>query len=836
MTQYLNIALPIPVRRAFTYAADAAVPVGVRVLVPFGKNILTGVVVGANVPPPREGEVRPIVEVLDDSPVFSAPMLELTRWMAEYYLSSWGEALRTALPQGMSPQSVVRIRLLRDPDETEMEMLRRTAPRRAQLVEMLRSHKEPLSLNYLRTALRTDAVLSVVHGAERTGLMALETEIEKEIGAKKQLAVRPAPLVMEPDMLPGILEELARAKKQAELLAQIVIDCRRKPEEPLLVSEVLARVQATRGVLNALADKELVLLYEAEIDRAAQEQTSSVLARRNEGVLDLTVDQQHAIDKIQEGIAAGTHKTFLLHGVTGSGKTLVYLHAIRSVLDAGKTVLVLLPEIALTPQAIDRYRSAIPERIGVYHSRMSAGERYDTWRAAEQGAVRLVVGTRSALFLPMPSLGLIIVDEEHDSSYKQDSPAPRYNARDSAVVRGKLENCCVVLGSATPSMESMYAARSARYHLLEMPGRADGAALPAIHVVDLVQEKKNGRLHGGTFSETLITAIEERIAKQEGVILLHNRRGYASRFECTDCGSVPECPHCSVSLTWHKRSNTLRCHYCAYSQRATRECQQCGSLEVDDHGTGTQKVEDELRTLLLSRGVEASIERMDLDTTARKGSHRALLERFGKKEIQILIGTQMVAKGMDFPHVSLVGVVNADIQLRLQDFRACERAFQLLTQVAGRAGRSGEVKGEVLIQTRDPLNDAIIAARQGSYESFYGDEIVRRRSADYPPFTRFVTILISGRDEQTVNDHAHKLSTLIPRQSDTTLKLGPTEPSIVRLRSEYRRLMVIKNSKERDPSGKYMREMLRSALLKYRHDHGISSVTVTVDVDALGTI
>jgi len=482
----------------------------------------------------------------------------------------------------------------------------------------------------------------------------------------------------------------------------------------------------------------------------------------------------------------------------------------------------------------------------VMHSHKSAGERFDAWQMARRGKIRIVIGARSAIFAPLPNLGVIIVDEEHEPSYKQDDPAPRYNARDCAIVRGTVENAVVVLGSATPSLETMFNALSGKYHLLEITGRADGAKMPTIQVVDVLLRRKQGKMQG-VFSEDLLKAIVERVQRREGVILFQNRRGFASRFECLDCGHIPMCPNCSVPLTYHKFRDQLRCHYCGHSHAAEKACTNCGSVSIKEIGSGTQRIEEDLQEELgkaletylrqhdgEKRAIE--IQRMDLDTTSKKGSHTQMLTRFAKGEIDILLGTQMVAKGLDFARVTLVGVINADMQMYLPDFRASERTFQLLTQVAGRAGRSSDFHGEVIIQTAHPKHQTIVAATLGSYELFYNDELQYRREAHYPPFSRFVMIEFSGKDEPVVNMQAQHFAYFIPHEHKAFTRLGPAPPSIARLRGQYRRIVVLKNHREHDPSGKIMRSAILHAYQLYNQKYPSSAVRITIDVDAAGFV
>lgn len=837
MPIFAQIALPIPTPRQFTYIIPDAMLqpnlVGVRALVPFGKRTLTGIIVEADTP--AMPKAREVLELLDDTPAFSPMMLKFAHWIGEYYFTSWGEALRAALPVGMSPESVMRVHSNIHIGEQELAEMDRRAPRRAELLREILQHKGDISVAYLEKVLNTTSIAPQLEALERGGYIERVRSVEADIKPKTQKALSIAPdLADDTETLRQVLDDLdTTAPKQALLLSHIFIH-HSHHTEPLLLADALRDTQVSSSAVKALVGKGLVEEYETEVFRTEVVGEDSLL-QHDESNVEYTLEQQHVIDKINEAIDHKTFKPFLVHGVTGSGKTLIYIETIRRVLAQGRTALLLVPEIALTPQLIDRFRAFFGKSFAVIHSRMSAGERYDAWRAARNGDVRMVLGARSALFAPLDNVGIIIVDEEHESSYKQDAPTPRYNARDCAIIRGTLENAVVVLGSATPSLESMYNARSGKYHLLEITKRADEAKLPSISVIDVLEQRKKRRMKG-VFSQTLLDAIADRLGKKEGIILFHNRRGFASRLECNECGTIPMCPHCSVALTFHKHLDNLRCHYCGHSTKAHHICQECGSLEVREVGTGTQRIEDELHAVLADMNLTAAIQRMDLDTTSRKGTHRAMLGKFSRGETDILLGTQMVTKGLDFTRVTLVGVVNADIQLYLPDFRAAERTFQLLTQVAGRAGRSSQFTGEVIIQTTHPRHQAVLATITSSYDLFYNDELQLRKDALYPPFTRFCLLEFTGKNEDTVHKQAHYFAHFLPSQHKAFIKLGPATPSIARLRSEYRRIIVLKNLKHIDPSGALMREALHNAFAAYHQKHPSTAVRIKVDIDSFGTV
>jgi primosomal protein N' (replication factor Y) (superfamily II helicase) len=915
MPTYVNIALPLPQLQLFTYtipeeivvAYDAAQAlerlVGFRALVPFGKRTITGVIVEVNVE--AMASAKDIVELLDTEAALSPEMLAFGRWIADYYLASLGETLKTMLPQGMSPESIVRVSVLNRPSEEQIAAIERRAPRRAEVLREILQHEGEISVGYLESLANGNAsVAAQLEALEQDGFIERHRSITPEVRAKTARAVALAPELTDDEALQAAMTTLdTEAPKQALLLNRIYqhylnIDA------PLTAKDALRDM--TDSVLKGLVHKGYVVEFQTDdprLDKALSPEVAFALSSRDESTLALTLEQQHATDKILENmrfaVDGGKTKTFLLHGVTGSGKTLVYIEAIKEALKHGKTALLLVPEIALTPQLIERFRSTFGSEIGVMHSHKSTGERFDAWRLVKTGKIRIIIGARSAVFAPLPNLGVIIVDEEHEPSYKQDDPAPRYNARDCAVVRGIMQNAVVVLGSATPSLESMFNTRSGKYHLLEITKRADGANMPTIRVVDVLERRKQHKMHG-SFSEELLSAIMERLERREGIIIFQNRRGFASRFECRDCGFIPMCPNCAVPLTFHKYRTQLRCHYCGHTHDAEKVCVNCGSLEIKEIGAGTQRIEEELQEELkkllqerMNAGKNAQdialiptfsqrekeeertdstnttkesslepsppgrgqgegkhthahvanpplrevvIQRMDLDTTTKKGSHAQMLARFATGEIDILLGTQMVAKGLDFARVTLVGVVNADMQMYLPDFRASERTFQLLTQVAGRAGRSSGLAGEVIIQTAHPKHQTVVAATLGSYDLFYNDELQFRKEAVYPPFVRFVMIELSGKDEQLVSAQAQHLAFYLPHGNKAYERLGATAPSIAFLRGLYRRIIVLKNYREHDASGRLMREAILSAYSQYQKKHASSAVRVTIDIDASGFV
>jgi primosomal protein N' (replication factor Y) len=602
----------------------------------------------------------------------------------------------------------------------------------------------------------------------------------------------------------------------------------------VFATDLLEAADASESALKGLVTRGAIELEDIEISREellgnGADEPQTRVTEHVAGKIVPNPAQRTAIDAINAQIDRAEFRTFLLHGVTGSGKTQVYIEVIKHVIAHRKRAIMLVPEITLTVQLVERFTSEFGDRVVVLHSRMSPGERYDGWRRAASGGCDVVIGARSALFAPIRDLGIVVVDEEHEGSYKQYDAQPRYNARDAAVVRAQLSGAVAVLGSATPSIESYFNAQRGKYHLLELPERVDNAREPKIVVVDTVTARKQ-KLMRGALSVRLLKDIQDRIARKEGVILLQNRRGFATRLECMACSHSPTCPHCAVTLTYHKKREELHCHYCGYARKADHNCEVCGHHDLRQPGVGTQKVEEELETNLR----DAKMVRMDLDTTTKKGAHRQILSAFASGEVDILLGTQMVAKGLDFSRVSLVGVISADTQLLLPDFRASERAFQLLSQVAGRAGRRSNVEGEVIIQTAHPNHPAIQASFSKNYMMLYNEELQVRRELNYPPFARFIVIEFRSEDQKETERHARTFRQLLPTGLPALDIMGPTAALIWKLRNQYRYQIVIKNSKGADPGGKIFHKVFSDAYERYHKEHAKASVQIIVDVDAQG--
>ena len=816
---FVRVALPLPLDQTFTYAVPPALAEGLvagsRVVVPFGRRVETGVVVELADQPDTDA-TRDILDVLDDGAAATDELLALTRWVADYYVCGWGEALRAALPTGLDVATEHRIsRTGLAPGDWLFQ------PQAGPLLEALLAHPY-LTMAGLRQH-APHATLALVRRLERAGLVHLETGVRApRVSVRHENAVRPSPAFRSPAALRDARAQVRGQKQQALLdtLAHVLHEGQAAVSQKTL----LARAGATAASLRTLADQGIIEIFKREVMRTDGLDEAPASAPP----IALHSAQEAAHEALAAALHARQYQTFLLHGVTGSGKTEVYIAALKETLAQGRTAIVLVPEIALTPQTVRRFRAHFGDRIAVLHSRMSLGERYDAWRALREGRFPVVIGPRSAIFAPLENLGLVVVDEEHEPSYKQFDPAPRYHARDVAVYRAHLNGAVCVLGSATPALESWHNAQTGKYTYLAMPERvpqADGALaqLPPVEIVDLTLEHKKHQLDGA-LSKRLVEAINMRLERGEQTILLQNRRGYAPVLQCESCGWTPFCRDCSVTLTYHKARRQLRCHYCGRAHRRPPACPRCSASDFALLGAGTQRVEEELA----ERFPQARVARMDLDTTGTRNAHHRILERFGRGEADVLLGTQMVAKGLDFPRVTLVGVVNADTGLRLPDFRAEERTFQLLTQVAGRAGRA-DLKGEVILQTRSPKHAALRFARQHDYHGFAEHALRERQLLGYPPFGRIVGIEFRGRSEEATLALARDWTALLRDVAAGACEVYEPQPALVsRLKRFYRLQTFVRVPRGAPP----VQTFLRATLAAFGPSP--SQTRVVIDVDAVG--
>jgi primosomal protein N' (replication factor Y) len=834
----IRVALAIPRLEPLTYAVtdDQSVLPGMRVLVPLGNRLVTGTVVETNVA--TVDDMRTVAEVLDDTPTFPADMLELARRVGEYYLCSWGEVLAAALPSGMKPTTVVTIHRERAVSASELEQMRRRAPRRAALLEVIDDLRGDVTLAYLQKRLKYKGVADQLQALVRDQYIRLSSSVSSAPSPRMVRAVSLNMALTNDETVRTLFDQLdKRAPKQSLALA-VVWMAHRSGQTPLTVSAVAEQAGVSTAVVDGLIERRAL---DVQLIPALRSKGARPKEVHDETQLILTGDQQSAVSRIIQGINAGTFDPILVHGVTGSGKTLIYQQAIRRALSKGRSTLLLVPEISLTPQLGDRFGAAFGERIAILHSRLSEVERLLQVERIARGEVDIVIGPRSAVFCPIPNLGLIVVDEEHESSYKQDDPSPRYHGRDVAIMRAQILGCPVVLGSATPSLESLHNVALGRFTRVLIPTRADAAHTPQIRIVDMRQARKSGSV-AGSMSHQALDAIADRVRLHEGSIVFLNRRGFAPEVQCRDCGNTPTCPNCDVSLTFHRMPATLRCHYCSYSEVHLSACNVCGSVDVDELGAGTQRIEQELASAMKERhGMDLRIGRIDADTTTRRGSLRSILKSFAGGDLDVVVGTQMIAKGLDIPRVTLVVVVNADRTLYMSDFRASERTFQLLTQVAGRSGRAQGRPGEVVIQSAAPEHPVLRVVAMGEsitgpVTDWYQDELAQRREVGYPPFMRFIVIEVSAMDRRLVEDQANILQALIPERSDYHSRSTVVLPAVAWIRNHHRRLIIVRNDKETDPSGQRCRALLRSVMQTYHDRFAARDVRVSIDIDANGLL
>lgn len=735
---------------------QAFIQPGVRVHVPFGPRKVQGFVIGLHETSDVESaKLKSIVSVIDVEPVLTSELLELAKWLKDDTLCFYNDALQVMIPAALRAaySKIVHI----DQGATLSEPFQNLLSKDRE-VDFQQIEKENL-LPELKKLLQ-------LQQAE------IETRIRQRSAPKKQTVYHLAQL---PEVRPG------NAKKQLQVLDWV--------ETNQVTSFTLPQLQQDVSVTGAVVEAMVQKGYFVKKKQEVYREIEMLGDASQDKVVELTDQQKNVLDQIVASSTQQQSDVFLLHGITGSGKTEIYLHAIEHALSLEKEAIMLVPEIALTPQMVLRFKMRFGEQVAVMHSGLSVGEKYDEWRKVIRREVKVVVGARSAVFAPFENLGLIILDEEHESSYKQED-SPRYHAREVAKWRAEFAHCPVILGSATPSIESYARAKKDVYHLVELPGRANAKPLPPVELIDMREQLKGG--NRSMFSIELADAIRDRLKKKEQIVLFLNKRGFSSFVLCRDCGSTVQCPNCDISLTYHRMGEALRCHYCGYEEQVPNQCPQCESEHIRFFGTGTQKVEEELTRLF----PEARTLRMDVDTTRTKGAHERILHHFGQKEAEILLGTQMIAKGLDFPDVTLVGVLNADTSLHLADFRAAEKTFQLITQVSGRAGRH-EKEGKVIVQTYDPEHYALEYAKTHDYLAFYTKEMQVRKVYEYPPFYYLTHIQISHPDVLVTADYAEKVASWLRGElSSEAAVIGPTASAISRIQERYRYQCIVKYKKE----------------------------------------
>ena len=839
ITLFAEILLPLPIPGTYTYRVpfelNQKAMVGQRAVVQFGATkIMSGLIVSLTEEVPDCNSIKYLLDILDDDPVVNENQLKLWRWISSYYLCYLGDVMQVALPSALKLSSESKIMLSDDFELDSMTL----SDNEYLIVEALQVQSQ-LTITEVSKIIGYKKIMPLVKTMIEKKIIVMQEELQQKYKAKYERYVRLSDTYRDENAMHELMDNLSkRAYKQLELLMAFFV-LGGSADNDVLVSELLKKANVTTSILSVLIDKGVFESYQKRVSRLKEYE-----ALTDVSTINLTEKQQEAFDDIHKGFEE--EKPVLLHGVTASGKTEIYIKLIQETIDKGKQVLYLLPEIALTEQIINRLKKYFGDRVGVYHSRYDNNERVEIWqqvmnfrnseslRISESQKVQkpkanslsskyqIIIGSRSAVFLPFTDLGLIIVDEEHDSSFKQIDPAPRYSARDLAVIMSKMFHARLLLGSATPSFESYYNARQDKYHLVTLSERYGGVEMPEIIVDDLRVETRRKTMQAN-FGSTLVEAMNKTLEEKNQVILFQNRRGFSLRIECDHCNYIPQCINCDVSLIYHKNQNILKCHYCGYTTSVPTECPSCRSTDLKMHGFGTERIEDDLKVVF----PEANSSRLDLDTTRTKNSYQHILEQFQNKETNILVGTQMVTKGLDFDSVKVVGILNADNMLTFPDFRAYERSFQLMEQVSGRAGRKGD-KGKVIIQTYQPQHPVILNVITHDYVRFYEEQMPIRRQFNYPPYSRLVMIRLKDVDSQKLNKAADELAKIF-RQVFKENLLGPEYPVVSRVKNQYIKQMLIKINK--DLNSAKVKEFINKTIEDFKHNNDFKSVKIQIDVD-----
>ncbi|WP_024769052.1 replication restart helicase PriA [Aquimarina macrocephali] len=815
MSYFINVILPIPLDKEFTYSINKTeatfLQPGMRVAVQFGKSkVYAALVTKIHQNPPLVYEAKEIEHILDESPIVTQHQLELWSWISNYYMCTKGEVMRAALPGAFLLESETIIlknekslfdeSLLKDDEFLIYEALQYQSLLRIQEVMNIVSKKN---------------VLPVIKRLIEKEVITVQEEIYEQYKPKIVRYIRLNTEYNKEESLRVLLDTMSRAPKQREVLMHL-FTLQAQTTKSIKVSELVKASNSSAAVIRALVDKNILDEYHLQTDRV--QYTGETTANTKQ----LNEYQDKAYEEIKKSFK--DKDVCLFHGVTSSGKTEVYVKLIEQVIQKGEQVLYLLPEIALTTQLITRLQEYFGEKLTVYHSKYSVNERVEAWNnvKTKKPKAQVVIGARSAIFLPFANLGLIIVDEEHENTFKQYDPAPRYHARDTAIVLAKMFYAKVVLGSATPALETYYNARQKKYGFVQLTRRYGDVLMPEINLVD-IKTKYRKKEMTGHFSDTLLTGIHDALKEGEQVILFQNRRGYSPVVECNTCGHSPQCPNCDVSLTFHSFRNQLRCHYCGYHIAMPQKCMACDSVDLTTKGFGTEQIEKELQELF----PDHNIGRMDQDTTRGKHGYEKIINRFEEGDIDIMVGTQMLSKGLDFRNVSLVGIMNADNLLNFPDFRAHERSFQLMQQVAGRAGRTKK-RGKVLIQTYNPFHQILQQVSVNDYSGMYRDQIEERHQYKYPPFYKTIKITGKHKDYNKVNEATNWLARSFRNVFNENV-LGPEFPPVSRIRNQYHKNIVIKI-----PQGQSLnktKEVIRKINTSFKSIKEFSGVRVIINVD-----
>ena len=814
MNYFIEVIVPLSLPKTFTYKVSESefsfIKKGMRIAVPFGKNkIYTALVIDLHREEPTLYEAKEIHQILDENPIVNEFQINHWFWIASYYMCTIGDVYRGALPSALLLESET---IISQNNETFVDQTSFTDDEF--LIYEALQHQSSLNIQNIIDILNKKTVLPVIQKLINKNIISLQEEIQSAYKPKLVKYIRLHENYFAEEKLIALLDSLKSEKRKNLVLQYFQLQA--QEQQPISVKQLTEKTQTTVAIVKGLVEKGIFEEYFIQEDRVNFEKN------KIENELTLSQAQQQAFDEIVSSFY--TKEVSLLQGVTSSGKTEIYTKLIENYIAQGKQVLYLLPEIALTTQLVARLTKHFGNKVAVFHSKYSNNERVEVWNNVIQNSTsaQIVIGARSALFLPFNNLGLIIVDEEHEQTFKQQDPAPRYHARDAAIVLANAHHAKVLLGSATPSIETYYNATSGKFGLITLSERFGKVQMPEIELVDLKDSYFRKKMKGH-FSTILIDEITEAFANKEQVILFQNRRGFSPVLECMTCGHVPQCPQCDVSLTYHKFKNQLRCHYCGYSMAKPTNCHVCSSVDLETKGFGTEQIELELAELFPLK----NIKRMDQDTTRGKYSFEKIIDSFKNREIDVLVGTQMLAKGLDFDNVSLVGIMNADNMLYHPDFRAFERSFQMMTQVAGRSGRA-EKRGKVIIQTYNALHNIIQQVTNNDYQGMYKEQLYERKIYYYPPFYRLIKLTLKHRDFEKLKEGSMWLYQVL-QQNLTIPVLGPEEPAIGRIRNEYIRTIMIKMPVDASIQGtkKTIQKILNSFDLvsQYR------TIKVTVNVD-----
>ena len=821
-TKFVEVILPLALPNTYTYRVphewSEAILVGQRVIVQFGrgKKQYSGIVADVHATPPSTYQAKYIEAILDEQPILHQQQLQFWKWIGEYYMSHIGEVMIAALPGGLRLASETRVLL----HPNYQDVIEQLSDDEYLVVEALEV-RNVLELKEIAQILNIKYVQPKIKSLIEKKAVMTEEEIKQRYKPKMVDYVRLTEKASHDAHLKKVFDALEAAPRQLEMLMCFIQMSNRYSQEPKEVKKVELQkaVNGTSSLLNQLVLKEVLEVYKVEAGRLA---TAAAYDTQKE----LNPHQEKAYAEIKEHFKQ--KEVVLLHGITSSGKTEIYIQLIKEAMERNEQVLYLLPEIALTTQIVRRLQAIFGEKVGVFHSRFNENERVEVWNHVlkfthgNSNDFQIILGARSAMFLPFSNLGLVIVDEEHENTFKQYDPAPRYQARDAAIVLAAMQKAKVLLGSATPSVESYRNAKEGKYGLVVLKKRHGDMQLPEILCADVKEATKRKKMNSH-FTPELLKMMEENLEAGKQVILFQNRRGYSPVLMCDTCGNAPQCVNCDVSLTYHKYKRELNCHYCGYHTALPTACPSCGDTNLQVKGFGTEKIEEELAIFL----PDAKIGRMDLDTTRAKKAYHQIITAFEEKEIDILVGTQMVTKGLDFENVGLVGVLNADNMLNFPDFRAFERSYQLMSQVAGRAGRKGK-RGQVLIQTYNPNHQIIRQVIDSDFEGMYKNELIDRRNFHYPPFYRLIQLTLKHRDQIQLEKAAQHLAKSLKQRFGDRI-LGPEAPGIARIRNFYHQNILLKLEKE--ASIKKSKEILQAELQLFAVHELYKSIRVVVDVD-----